>query len=238
MKSLKLATFNVRHFSTGKLDEVDYPAFIQTIRNLDADLVGINESYGPESRFGEKAQVQVIAEALGWNWFFAPAVQVPGWGIYGNSILTRLPIKKTECIPIPDPVRQPQYKHYESRCILLAEVEVEKDLWTIAVTHFGLNPDEQDMALMTVQNLMKSERFVLMGDLNVTPDAPILDPIRENLVDSVSWLKENQLSFPSDKPDRKIDYIFVSPDIQVISADIPEITVSDHRPYIAEVKLS
>jgi endonuclease/exonuclease/phosphatase (EEP) superfamily protein YafD len=37
------------------------------------------------------------------------------------------------------------------------------------------------------------------------------------------------------KPHRKIDYIFVSHDIEIISADIPAIVASDHRPHIAEV---
>ena len=38
------------------------------------------------------------------------------------------------------------------------------------------------------------------------------------------------------KPQIKIDYIFVSPDIEVVSADVPSIVASDHRPYVAEIK--
>jgi len=45
------------------------------------------------------------------------------------------------------------------------------------------------------------------------------------------------LSYPSDKPKEKIDYIFVSSDFMVISADIPEIVASDHRPHIAEIEV-
>jgi endonuclease/exonuclease/phosphatase family metal-dependent hydrolase len=44
------------------------------------------------------------------------------------------------------------------------------------------------------------------------------------------------LSFPSDKPDRKIDYIFVSPDIRVTYAEVPPIVASDHRPHIADIE--
>ncbi|MBO4888684.1 MAG: endonuclease/exonuclease/phosphatase family protein [Firmicutes bacterium] len=235
---MKIATYNVRHFSTGKLDEVDYPAFTEAIKSLDADIIGINESYGPGSRFGEKAQVQEIAEALGWNWFFAPAVEVPGWGIYGNSFLTRFPLLSAQCIAIPDPIRLPQYKHYETRCVLLAEALTEAGPLTIAVTHFGLNPDEQQIALQTVQSLIRPDRFILMGDLNVTPEDPILVPIRERLYDTAEKLQERKLSFPSDQPDRKIDYVFVSHDIHVADADIPAVTVSDHRPYIVSMTLT
>ena len=55
--------------------------------------------------------------------------------------------------------------------------------------------------------------------------------------DTADLFDEDKLSFPSDKPDRKIDYIFVSSDIEVENADIPPIVASDHRPYIAQVNI-
>lgn len=42
-------------------------------------------------------------------------------------------------------------------------------------------------------------------------------------------------SFPSDVPEIKIDYIFTSPDIKALAADIPADIVSDHRPHIAVI---
>jgi endonuclease/exonuclease/phosphatase family metal-dependent hydrolase len=43
-------------------------------------------------------------------------------------------------------------------------------------------------------------------------------------------------TFPSDKPTIKIDYIFVSPDIEVENSYVPEIIASDHRTHVAEIK--
>ncbi|MBQ7059636.1 MAG: endonuclease/exonuclease/phosphatase family protein [Firmicutes bacterium] len=235
---MKLATFNVRHFCRFDTNKVDYDSFADAIRSIDADIMGINESFGQESIFAELPQARIIAEKLGYHWYFAPALHVSGMGLYGNSLLSRYPILNARSVPIPDPIRLPQYKHYETRCVLLAEVEIEAGPLTLAVTHFGLNPDEQQMALQTVQSLIRTERFILMGDLNVTPENSILVPIRERLYDTAEKLKEGTLSFPSDHPDRKIDYIFVSHDIDVSDADIPAITVSDHRPYILSLTLS
>ncbi len=48
---------------------------------------------------------------------------------------------------------------------------------------------------------------------------------------------DNLLSFPSDNRECKIDYIFISHDIEIDSADIPEIVSSDHRPHTATLKL-
>jgi endonuclease/exonuclease/phosphatase family metal-dependent hydrolase len=53
--------------------------------------------------------------------------------------------------------------------------------------------------------------------------------------DTADMFADPLYSYPSDEPRVKIDYIFVSPDIEVISADIPSIEVSDHRPHIAEI---
>ena len=63
------------------------------------------------------------------------------------------------------------------------------------------------------------------------------DEARENVDRLVAefGVEHEYISFPSDMPDRKIDYIFVSPDITVSDADIPPVVASDHRPYIATV---
>ena len=74
-----------------------------------------------------------------------------------------------------------------------------------------------------------------MGDFNLMPDSPLLDPIRARMKDTADVFTSPKLSFPSDNPYRKIDYIFVSHDIKIVSADIPAIVASDHRPHIAEV---
>lgn len=76
-----------------------------------------------------------------------------------------------------------------------------------------------------------------MGDFNVRPEKTVLDPIRERMQDTAEVFEGERLSFPSDAPDRKIDYLFVSRDVRVLDADIPEIVVSDHRPYTVTVEL-
>ena len=38
-------------------------------------------------------------------------------------------------------------------------------------------------------------------------------------------------TFPSDCPDRKLDYLFLSRDLTAQSAEILPIIASDHRPY-------
>ena len=104
------------------------------------------------------------------------------------------------------------------------------------VIHFGLNPEEHKNAVDTVLKHLEDEKCILMGDFNVTPDNEILNPIRERMKETSDFFSEPLMSFPSDKPNRKIDYLFVSHDFEVVTADIPPIVASDHRPHTAEVK--
>ena len=105
------------------------------------------------------------------------------------------------------------------------------------VTHFGLVDTEKVNAVKTVIENIEDEKCILMGDFNVQPDDEVLKPIRDRMKDSADLFESPLLSFPSDNPVKKIDYIFASKDLEIISADIPSVVSSDHRPHIAEIKL-
>ena len=176
--------------------------------------------------------VEKLAELTGMHFYFAPALQVGNDGPYGNGLLSRLPILKAETIPIPDPEPHGYDGYYETRCVLKAELEGGIN---VLVSHFGLNPDEAENAVKTVINSLPAEKCILMGDFNLTPDSDILAPIRKRMKDTADAFDCKKRSFPSDAPEIKIDYIFVSPDIEVTEADIPPIVASDHRPHTATV---
>ncbi len=231
---MKLMTFNTQHCLNYLEQRVDYEIMARAILDCEADIVGLNEMFdeGMGAVFG--AQTKKLSALTGLeNHFFAKAIS-DGWGPYGNGILSRYKILKAENIKIPDPkVRENPNGYYETRCLLKATLEGGI---TVLVTHFGLNPDEHRNAVSTIVEHMADKKCILMGDFNVTPDNKVLDPIRERMIDTGAGFPKSKMSWPSDAPRMKIDYIFVSPDIEVISADIPEIVASDHRPHIAEIK--
>ena len=139
----------------------------------------------------------------------------------------------TETILVPEPpVLNPLF-YYEQRCLL--KVRLENGL-VVLVIHFGLSPEEQENAVATVLDNLEDEKCILMGDFNILPDNPLLDPIRAKMKDTALYFDEPVLSFPSDDPKMKIDYIFVSPDLEVEQADIPAIVASDHRPHTAQIR--
>lgn len=234
---LKIMSYNVLHCENYITKKIDFDAFAKVIRESGADIIGLNEIRGKGIIPGYTAQAKALAERLGYHFYFARAIFVRGTSPYGNALLSRYPIKNAETIMIPDPETRNGTHNYETRCVLKAEIDVEGGL-NVLVTHFGLNPEEQVNAVKTVCDNLPTERCVLMGDFNATPENPVLESIRERMFDTAKLFDTDKLSFPSDKPEIKIDYMFTSRDIDVLSADIPEIVLSDHRPYISRIKIN
>lgn len=242
---LRVMSFNIQHchpYMNKEWDEIDFLLFIDAIRCFDPDIVGLNEVRGKGESPNYRAQARILADALGYHAFFSPAIEIPNGGPYGNAILSKLPPVKTEIVPIPDPVRDPKRSWYETRCIAKAVYPVAGDTTnsvTMLTTHFGLNPDEAKNAAETVcAEVKKAETpVILTGDFNLHPEDPILNPIRELLTDTADAFSRPLLSYPSDVPTEKIDYIFTSPSIKTNFATIPPVVASDHRPYFAVVEL-
>lgn len=231
---MKLVSFNIQHCAShmqGK--RIDYDLFCNTIKGFDADVVGLNEVYGEGERPEFVAQARILAKGSGMEHsFFAPAIMWRGDNPYGNALLSKSPILHAEKIPVPDPAERSFGNHYETRCLLKAKLA---NGLTVLVIHFGLNPDEQENAVRTVLEHLVPEKCVLMGDFNVRPDNPVLDPIRARMVDTAQLSNDALLTFPSDAPECKIDYIFLSPDLKATRVEVPACTSSDHRPYWVEI---
>ncbi len=232
---MNIMSFNTQHCLSYTDRKIDFELMANTIKKFDPDIVGLNEirSAGKSPEFAD--QTKILSELSGIQYYyFAKAIDVPLGGPYGNAILSKYPIVDAETVMIPDPEPKIQGRKYETRCVL--KVRLENGL-TVLVTHFGLNPDEQINAVKTLTEHLQNKRCILMGDFNVPPSDPVLFPIREMMTDTADIFVKALLSFPSYAPNTKIDYIFVSHDIKIDSADIPNVVASDHRPHIASISL-
>lgn len=230
---MKIMTFNTQHCLNYISRKIDFDIMAKAIIDCGADVIGLNEMRGLGKNEEYEAQVEKLAELTGMKYFyFAKAIDFPG-GPYGNGLLSKYPILRAESIEIPDPVEKKYKGYYETRCILKAELEGGI---TVLVTHMGLNPDEEENAVCEVKKHIVDNKCILMGDFNMEPTNPILLPIFEKMTDTVKGFCEEKKSFPSDDPKVKIDYIFVSDDLKVTSADIPAIVASDHRPHVAQIE--
>ena len=235
---MKIMSFNIQYCKNFITGEIDFQAVADAIIYENPDIVGLNEVRGKGLDDGYENQTKILSELTGMKYFyFAKALDVKGVNPYGNAVLSRIPIVAADTVCVPNPVPNPNseyYKYYEPRCVLKAKLE---NGLTCVITHFGLNADERANAVKTVLSLLENEKCTLMGDFNTPPDNPDLTPIRKRMNDAADLFELPLLSYPSDNPNVKIDYIFVSPDIEIITADIPEMIASDHRPHTAEINI-
>ncbi len=231
---MKIMSFNTQHCQNYIERKIDFDIMADAIKKCDADIVGLNEmrNKGEDPEYTD--QVKKLSELTGMKYYyFAEAIRFSDANPYGNGLLSKIPIESVETVIIPDPEVQKYDGYYETRCLLKAKLE---NGLTVLVSHFGLNPDEKDNAIKTVLKNLEDEKCILMGDFNIRPENEVLAPIRERMTDTADFFEKELFSFPSDNPDRKIDYIFVSKDIKVKSAGIPAIVASDHRPHTAEIE--
>ena len=76
-----------------------------------------------------------------------------------------------------------------------------------------------------------------MGDFNMEPTNELLNNLKNNYISSDEYLSDVRSSFPSTKPIKKLDYIFVSKDIKIIDSSIKQDIASDHLPYIIDIEI-
>ncbi len=231
---LNAMSYNTLHCCDWKRGVIDYDKIAGVVRG--ADIVGLNEMRGLGPRDDYEAQAEILAGKLGVHAYFAMAIRLHGGNPYGNALLSRFPILSARSVLIPDPPAESCDQYRETRCVLDATLDAGRPL-RVLVTHFGLNASEQKNAVDTILSLLDDTPTILMGDLNVTPDNPLLAPLRARMTDSAAGHCDGALSFPSDEPRVKIDYLFVR-GLTVCEAEIPAVVVSDHRPYRAVLELA
>ena len=234
---MKAMTFNIQHGKDFLKGKIDLKKVADAIKAEGGEVVCLNEVYGKGPHPHFTAQAKEIAEFLGYEWHFAPAIKITGAGPYGNAFLSKYPIIKAETVPVPT-VPRTHEGYYEDRCAFCVVVDVEGRYLTVVGCHFGLQPEEQVECVKTVCDLIDASVYpvVLMGDFNVTPEDKVLEPIRQRLKDSADMAGGSEATFPSDKPDIKIDYLFYSPELTLEAVTIPKKIVSDHLPIVAQIR--
>lgn len=244
---MRIATYNIQHGISHKqrivdgTDTLDMQLMIDTIRSLGAEICGLNEVFGDGAYPLYFNQPKFIGDALGYESVFAMAVDfegdfTPPRKPYGNGLISKYPIKSQEITLIPKGNDDdPGYK--EPRCILKTVIDCDgRDLCYIVI-HIGLTRQEKGFALERLCKVLDETDMptVLVGDFNITPEDELLQPVRERMFDTAELIKEDLRSYPSDKPEIKIDYIFTK-GLKVTKADIPQICAADHCPYIANIE--
>ncbi len=222
MPDLRVVTYNIRH-GLGLDDRIDLDRVGKVIRELGADLVGLQEVDRGWRRSGNMDQARYLAGIMDMNYVFAPAIS-RGTAQYGNAVLSRYPILFWESFPLKS--------LWEPRVLVRAVIETSGIRVNFYTTHLGLSRRERmrhinDVVLPVVS---KGRRVILTGDFNCGPDSPEMQKLTGVLRDARP--PEGQFTFPSANPAKRIDYILYTGSWDAVESRVFSADASDHNPVL------
>jgi endonuclease/exonuclease/phosphatase family metal-dependent hydrolase len=240
-RELTVASYNIHH-AEGVDGELDLDRIAGDIRETDAEVVGLQEvdnHWSERSDFQDQAKE--LAEELGMHYAYAANLDreplEPGGERrqYGTAILSEYPILESENTLLPRP------NNGEQRGLLEALINVKGVPVRVYNTHLQHNSRAErtaQVAAILEQVGEFEEPSVLVGDLNARPEDPELQPLYASFEDA--WVEGGEgpgYTYPAENPDRRIDYVLVSPDIEVRDAEVLQTLASDHLPVVAELSV-
>jgi len=212
--SLSIVSYNIQQGSDASANK-NFEGQFEVIRNLNGDIIGLQESDTCRISSGNIDIVRYINNRLKYYSYYGPKTVT---GTFGIALLSKYPI------------RNPQTFYMESKgeqtATIWAQIEYGLTIFNVFVTHLGNYEDpsidrsqivQQENILSVIAGL---DHVILMGDFNFQPNteqynitvAELCDcwesaPVSERTIGDVpaSWVPR--------LPDERIDHIFVSEDL-------------------------
>lgn len=235
---IKIMTYNIQHgldymeLINNKKRIVNFTKIINLINEYNPDIICLNEVYGSGVGLEYFDQVEYLARKLNYPYYyFSKAINLSNRGDYGNAIISKIPYEEAIKIEINDPIIKDEDVFYEHRVI----TKFYFNGFTLLHSHFGLASSEQKNAYQAVINSMDKHKCLLVGDLNMVDESEIIQKLHLDFIDStLEYNKKIVNTFPSIKPIKKIDYIFLTPDLVINYSKVIDCISSDHLPIICE----
>ncbi len=234
--TIKVLSYNIHH-GEGLDGEFDLPRIAAVIKKLDPDIVALQEVDVRTQRSSGVDQAEVLGRLTGMEKLFVPAMRYQG-GLYGEALLTKLPILNVEKRSLPVPMGG------EPRAVLEAKLRLGDGLSSITVlaTHLCHEfPENRAASTEYIDRFLASDDAqptLLMGDLNARPESLAMKKLWGRWSDAFAAAPAP--TFPSMEPDRRIDYVLYLPsdrweviDQQVLVGE----DASDHCPVLVTIRL-
>lgn len=235
--SLRLLQYNVGSF--GKYMDNSTLMIADMVRELDADIVSLNEVDSCNRRH-HTFQSLDLADALGgWNQVYGRAMSYKG-GSYGNAVICPEEIIRHIVIPLD------KGNGAEARCAVLAETR--RYVFVSAHLDYKMEagPSQARQLSESVKSLCAGcgKPVFLAGDMNNYPDSETIAVLQK---DWELLSVTNASTFPCPDPNVCIDYIMVlrgGPSIELTGSSVADKfkkgnveTASDHYPLFVDIRL-
>lgn len=236
-RPLRILCYNI-HYGQGMDGQYDIPRLAAAIKAADPDLVALQEVDVGVRRSGQVHQLQELGKLTGLTARYGPTQHYEG-GLFGNAILTRLPILDELIQPLPYTEAKPELQTYPRGALVLTVQAPDGKPLRFISTHFQHNvPEDRIAEAHAINTLFAAEgdglRTILAGDFNAKPNEEPIAILEKHWAHAIDAARAP--TAPSINPKSRIDYIFFreSSAFRVISSEVlPEAMASDHRPVLA-----
>jgi len=227
---VRIMTYNL-HNGFNTQGRLDMESLAQVIEENDPDIVALQEISRGWLVSGRLDMLTWLSQRLDLPYVFGPTAD-PFWG---NAILSRYPVVEVTEYDLPP------RNLFILRGLTVASIDLgDGDQIQVVATHF--HHVEEDSGVRKVQSQFVVDLWdgaqgtVFLGDLNAEPEAPEMGILRDaGLSDATTGEDGAEPTFPSYDPEKRIDYIWVSPDLSTRDIEVPKSTASDHLPVMAEI---
>lgn len=231
----------------------------QLLRDARLDIVVLNEVDFDCFWSGGIDQAKTIARHAGYPYSVQQKnmdLAIPGLSVRcGNAILSRYPIDQAVLLDYPNPSWFQDIFVGSIKDGTIAAITLpDQSRLNVAAVHLSLDGETvRTASVKMIQAFGKTSDtpLIVMGDFNSTPSGypdHKTNAAGENCIymlladDQFQTLPKglppspNELTFPSEKPVRLIDWIFVSTEWQIVEKTVIQTNLSDHLPVTMTLK--
>jgi endonuclease/exonuclease/phosphatase family metal-dependent hydrolase len=228
---LRVMTWNLK-----AEDGENFDGWVKVIGNQKPDIVGLQEACVTDVR----GVMKQLKEKYGLTYHVKYGTTEKQWicrnivkGAWGQALLSRYPLKDAVNVA---------YKKSDDvdRGYMAATVTVGGKNIRVFNTHIGKTAEVQKSELAEIA--ARKDATIILGDFNRAPDNPLLGPIwAAGFADADKHCYKQHppqctRTFPSGKPDKKIDYILLRGGLKSDKVEVYGTPSSDHRPLIATIR--
>ncbi|HSS22379.1 MAG TPA: endonuclease/exonuclease/phosphatase family protein [Pyrinomonadaceae bacterium] len=233
-KTLRVMTYNI-HVGVGMDKKLDLQRIADVINGQHPDLVGLQEVDRGVKRTEGKDEIVELARMTSMNYAFAHNLDFQG-GAYGVAVLSRFPIENI------DQRKFENLREAERRGMIRVEVKSGGQVINFVTTHLDYQFDDgrvfETTQLLKFLEAVKGP-LIVVGDFNDEPSGGAYKLMTTKFLDSWSAAKDAGLSYPADRPAKRIDYIFTRQTDHIKTKKAWSLTTlaSDHLPVVADVEI-
>jgi endonuclease/exonuclease/phosphatase family metal-dependent hydrolase len=221
---VRVVSANLQHGVPNPKGPPDLGRGLPLLAALAGDVYGFQELDRGVDRTDRQRQPEVLAEHLGGELVWAPALR-RGGGAYGNALVVRGRVLVRETLALPG--------GGEPRTAALALAEIDGRPWSIATAHLSLDHRTAIRQVLAIVDAMA--RFpwprVVLGDCNLTPTRllPISTAEGYQLVPGANTINARG------RLDRRLDHVLLQ-GAAAVKAGVARLPISDHLAIWADLR--